>query len=195
MTDPFVSLSGHLGANMRQLREARALSQAQMAKLAGIPRATWAHVESGAGNPTLQVLQKVAMALQVSLEELVSRPRASARLVKKAQLRRRSRGAVVIEALLPEPIPGMDLERMHFPRGARLTGVPHTPGTREYLTCERGRIELVASGERYVLDPGDVVVFRGDQRHSYLNVGDTEAVGYSVVMLNPPQSWSSVSTV
>jgi XRE family transcriptional regulator, regulator of sulfur utilization len=30
-----------------------------------------------------------------------------------------------------------------------------------------------------------VVVFRGDQRHSYTNVGRKPAVGYSVVMLKP----------
>jgi len=190
VADDFHGLAAHLGANMRQLREARALSQAQMAKLAGLPRATWANLESGAGNPTLQVLQRVAMAAQVSLEELVSRPRASARHVPRRELAERKRGAVTVTKLLPEPIPGMELERMHFPRGGRLTGVPHTPGTREYLTCERGRLELWASGERYLLEPGDVVVFRGDQKHSYLNAGEVEAVGYSVVLLNPPQSWS-----
>jgi quercetin dioxygenase-like cupin family protein len=63
--------------------------------------------------------------------------------------------------------------------------VPHTAGTREYLTCEVGVIELVASGETFRVDPGDVVVFRGDQRHSYANPGREPAVGYSVVMLEP----------
>jgi hypothetical protein len=32
---------------------------------------------------------------------------------------------------------------------------------------------------------GDVVVFRGDQRHSYNNAQRRAAVGYSVVMLEP----------
>ena len=54
--------------------------------------------------------------------------------------------------------------------GAQIAGVPHTAGTREYLTCERGRIELVASGERWELSPGDALVFRGDQRHGYRNL-------------------------
>jgi hypothetical protein len=30
---------------------------------------------------------------------------------------------------------------------------------------------------------GDVVVFRGDQRHSYANPDDRPAVGYSAVVL------------
>jgi quercetin dioxygenase-like cupin family protein len=63
--------------------------------------------------------------------------------------------------------------------------VPHTPGTREYLACEAGQIILIASGESFTLEAGDVVVFRGDQRHSYQNPGTRPAVGYSVVLLTP----------
>ena len=62
-------------------------------------------------------------------------------------------------------------------------GIPHVPGTTEYLTMRAGTIVLVASGESWTLGPGDVVVFRGDQRHSYANPGDRVAVGYSVVVL------------
>jgi len=51
-----------LGANVRQLRAARGLTQAQIARLAGLPRATWANLETGAANPTLAVLIKVAAA-------------------------------------------------------------------------------------------------------------------------------------
>lgn len=171
---------------MRQLREARSATQARMADLAGIPRATWANLESGAGNPTLLVLQKVANALSVSLEELVARPRASARHYPRASLATKQRGGALIRRLLPDPIAGMDLDRMELPARVRMTGVPHTHGTREYLTCERGRIQLVASGEQYDLEPGDVVVFRGDQKHSYVNPTDQTAVGYSVVVLAPP---------
>jgi XRE family transcriptional regulator, regulator of sulfur utilization len=180
------SLSETLGNNMRQLRETRGVTQARMAELAGIPRATWANLESGAGNPTLLVLQKVATALSVSLEELVARPRASARRYAREQLPTRQRGGAIIRTLLPDPIPGMVLDRMELPARVRMTGSPHTPGTREYLTCEKGRIQLIASGEQYVLEPGDVVVFRGDQKHSYVNATDATSIGYSVVVLAPP---------
>ena len=58
------AISARLAANIRHLREARGLTQEQMARLAGIPRATWGHLETGAGNPTLAVLDKVATALE-----------------------------------------------------------------------------------------------------------------------------------
>jgi quercetin dioxygenase-like cupin family protein len=90
-----------------------------------------------------------------------------------------------VRSLLPDKIAGMQIERMELPAGARLIGVPHTPGTREYLTCETGEIELVASGQSFRLQPGDVVVFRGDQRHSYFNPGRRTTIAYSVVILKP----------
>ncbi|HEU0035302.1 MAG TPA: XRE family transcriptional regulator [Kofleriaceae bacterium] len=171
----------HLAENIKQLRETRGLSQQQIAKAAGIPRATWTHLESGAANPTLAVLMKVATALQVRLDELLAPPRQPARHLKASELPTRARGQVAIRKLLPEPLPGLDIERMELPPGARMAGIPHTPGTREYLTCERGSVELAVAGERYTLEAGDVVTFRGDQRHGYHNPGAATAIAYSVI--------------
>ena len=176
-------LAERLARNVRELRQARGLTQQQMAKLAGLPRATWSNLESGAGNPTLTVLHAVCLAFQVTLEEIVAEARANARLYPKGTLPLRMRGEVRVSSLLPDKIPGMQIERLELAVGSRMVGVPHTPGTREYLTCESGELELVASGEAFRMSPGDVVVFRGDQRHSYVNIGRRVAVGYSVVML------------
>jgi transcriptional regulator with XRE-family HTH domain len=176
-------LAARLAHNVRELRQARGFTQQQMAKLAGLPRATWSNLESGSSNPTLTVLYAVCSAFQVSLEEIVAEPRASARLYPKGTLPHKIRGAVTVSSLLPDKIPGMQIERLELPVGSRMIGVPHTPGTREYLTCESGELELVASGESFLVHEGDVVVFRGDQRHSYRNAGRKLAVGYSVVML------------
>lgn len=175
----------NLGRNIQQLRQTRGLSQQQMAKLAAIPRATWANLESGAANPTLAVLVGVAQALQVRLEELIEPPRRAGRLYLAAALPSRIRGGVTVRKLLPETIAGLEIERMELPVGAAMSGVPHTPGTREYLTCERGQVELSAGGERWTLDPGDVVVFRGDQKHGYRNLGAGPAAAYSVVAFAP----------
>ncbi len=180
-----VDLAARLARNIRQLRDARGLTQQQMAKASGLPRATWANLESGAGNPTLQVLHKVARALQVSLEELIATPRAACQFYARAALPARLRGNVEVRRLIPDLLPGVEADRMAFPPGATLAGVPHTPGTREYLTCESGELILRAAGEQWKLTPGDVVVFRGDQRHSYQNPTQRPAIGYSVVLVTP----------
>jgi transcriptional regulator with XRE-family HTH domain len=184
VTDPGVP--ARLAANLRQLREARGLTQQQAARLAGVPRPTWATLESGSANPTLAVLLRVAAALQVPLEELIGPPRATGTLYRADALRVRRRGAVTVRDLLPEKVPGMEIERLEIPGGATLNGIPHTPGTREYLACESGRIELATEGEVFRLGAGDVVVFRGDQRHSYRNPTTGGAAAYSVVVMAPP---------
>jgi transcriptional regulator with XRE-family HTH domain len=178
--------AGNLGSNVRRLREARGLSQQQIAKLAGLPRPTWASLESGMANPTLAILLRAAAALQVSVEELIGPPRTAARLYAASEVRVKRRQGAQLRPLVPEAIPGLDIARMELVPGGQLVGIPHTPGTREYLTCESGRIELVASGERWELGPGDALVFRGDQRHSYRNLDPRRAaVAISVVCFAP----------
>ena len=84
--------SRHLAANLKQLRNARRLTQQQLAKMSGVPRATWANLESGSANPTLAVLTRVAATLQVSIEELISPPRTHSRRYRDAELPQRTRG-------------------------------------------------------------------------------------------------------
>lgn len=177
-------LAGRLARNIKQLRQARGFTQQQLAELSGLPRATCSNLESGTANPTLTVLHTLAKALQIPIEELVSIPRADVQHYPKGALPTRTRGNVTVSTLLPDAIPGTMIERLEIPEGGRLIGTPHTPGTREYLSCEAGELELVAAGESFRLAPGDVVVFRGDQRHSYHNRGRKPAVGYSVVLFH-----------
>ena len=79
----------NLSANVRRLREERGLSQQRMATISGIPRPTWASLESGSANPTLSVLTRAATALQVSIEELIGAPRTAARLFRAGEIRSR----------------------------------------------------------------------------------------------------------
>ena len=177
-------LSLRLATNVRALRDARGLTQAHLAKTSGIPRATWANLESGAANPTLAVLHGVAVALQVTLEELIAPPKTGTKLHPRETLSTKKRGDALVRRLLPEPIAGAEIDRIELPPGGRMIGVPHTPGTREFLTVAQGSMVLTASGESFALREGDVLAFRGDQRHSYANDGRGVAIGWSVVMVD-----------
>ena len=174
--------STNLSRNIRELRESRGLSQEQAAKLAGLPRPTWGNLESGSANPTLSVLLRVAAVLQISLEEMVGQPKAEGKLIPLSKLKTLKRGNVIVRKILPDALPGCELDRMEIPSGGYLSGIPHRAGTREYLTCERGELKLSVQGDSWELKEGDVVVFRGDQKHSYHNQGRSTAVGYSVVL-------------
>ncbi len=159
----------NLAENVRRLRVTRNFSQQQLANMSGIPRPTWASLETGTANPTLTVLCKAAAAFKVSIEELIGPPRSEFKFIPTAAVRERKRQGARIRPLVAESIPGLEITRTELEPGGSMVGVPHKAGTREYLTCERGKVELVAGGEHHMLSEGDMLVFRGDQRHSYIN--------------------------
>ena len=68
-------MSKNLGLSLEYLRKARGLTQAQLARISGIPRTTLSHMESGEGNPSLKTLSKLALVLGVAYEELIMRPK------------------------------------------------------------------------------------------------------------------------
>jgi quercetin dioxygenase-like cupin family protein len=147
-----------------------------------MPRPTWSNLESGTANPTLAVLRKVGEALQVSIEELVAPPKSSTMLYALSELPTRGNTLATVRRIIPEPLGGLQLERIELAPNSRFTGVPHKSGTREYLACEQGVFSVHVSGEQWTVKAGDVLVFRGDQRHSYVNKHTHRSVGYSLVM-------------
>jgi len=57
-----------LGLQFRDARVARGLSQRELSDLSGVRQADISRIERGAGNPTESTLQRLASALEKSLE-------------------------------------------------------------------------------------------------------------------------------
>lgn len=174
----------NIASNLSGIRRAKGLSQLKLAKISGITRASIALLESGSSNPSLEILLKLSQALQVSLDELISSPKAECRLVKAQDvpMDRRSKHGVTLRKLLPDRIPATEIDELALEPNAILTGAPHIQGTREYFTCIRGEVLVGVLGETFHLSKGDVLSFPGDQPHSYKNVGRSTAQGVSVVL-------------
>lgn len=178
-------VANHLARNLVGLRHARDLTQEALARAARVPRSTIANLESGAGNPSLTVLLKVAGALEDPLDELLASPRAKVRKWSSAEVSSMIRGRdVKLRPLVPEPVPGELLVVMELAAGASMRGVPHLPGTREYFTCLQGKVALSVAGERFDPGTGDVLAFPGNVPRHYQNPdSDRGALGVSVVVL------------
>lgn len=175
------AVAEHLAGNLRRLREGRGLSQQRAAELAGLPRPTWATLESGVANPTLGVLIRAAAALGVTLEDLIAAPRSPGRVTRRDELRRRVRPEYELRALLADPPPGVAFERVELKPAALLARAAHTDGWQEVLACERGKLEISADGETWDLGPGDVLVFRASERHQLRNAARELSVAYAYV--------------
>lgn len=177
-------ISGYLAKNVAQLRGNKGLTQAQLAKTAGLPRSTVTHVESGSANPSLSNLLALAGALQVSLEELLSKPRKELAHIPAADvpIQEKANGKVRIHKLLPDKVRGLDIDLMEFEAHAHMPGHPHLRGTKEYLYVVEGELTVFVNGVATVVSRGDVLAFEGDQAHGYKNTGGKKARGLSVVV-------------
>ncbi|HYX33185.1 MAG TPA: helix-turn-helix domain-containing protein [Oligoflexus sp.] len=177
----------YLSRNISELRTKKNWSQQQLAQVAGIPRSTLTHIESGDGNPSLVNLMRVAAALGVGVEELLTRPRSQTLLIpaEKVPVQIRSGGLVRIHKLLPDKFRGIAIERMEFEPESAMGGQPHLSGTKEYMTVLQGEVVVQVAGQSHVVSKGDVLAFPGNQPHGYRNLRKSLAVAISMVIPVP----------
>jgi transcriptional regulator with XRE-family HTH domain len=60
-----------IGRNIRNRRNELNMTQAELSELAGITQATLSYIELGTNKPQFDNLQALAVALQISIDELV----------------------------------------------------------------------------------------------------------------------------
>ena len=182
-----LSASHYLSINLLSLRRKRGLSQNQLSERADIPRSTITHMESGEGNPSLTNLCKLAAALGISIEELLSRPRSECTLLKASEIPvlSRSAGRVRVHKLMPDAVRGIEIDKVEIQAHSSMGGRPHLPGSKEYLITLAGEVIVSVAGDDYTVANGDVLAFPGDQKHAYRNRKSRPAVALSVVLPMP----------
>ena len=67
-----MTISNKVGEKIRQLRQEKGLKQEEFAELAGIDYSYLNQLENGKRNPTVEMLDKIAKALDTTPENLLS---------------------------------------------------------------------------------------------------------------------------
>jgi XRE family transcriptional regulator, regulator of sulfur utilization len=167
-----------LALNLKDLREARGLTQQELSDRSGVPRPTLAHLESGQGNPTLSVLIKVAASLGIGIEALVSASRPKVRVVSRAELPSEERAGVELRTLGSELQVGF--ERWEIERGARLERGAGRHGERRVVVCEAGELSITVGASQHRLKAGDMAVIDAAARPAFESRGRGISIVYSV---------------
>jgi transcriptional regulator with XRE-family HTH domain len=174
-----------VGANVRRLRVKRGLSLERLARASGVSRAMLGQMELGKSTPTINVLWKVAQALDVSFSTLLSH-----RAGHKTSVLSRTESKVLTShdgtfrsrALFPFDEPrSTEFYELRLAVGGVERADPHRPGTTENLVVASGSLRLIVAQERFSLHDGDAVLFQADVAHEYHNTGDVEVVMYLVM--------------
>jgi len=174
-----------VGANLRRLRTRRGLSLERLAQISGVSRAMLGQIELGQSAPTINVLWKIARALEVTFSALISARTQSGALVLRSSeskiLTSKDR-SFSSRALFPFDEPRrVEFYELRLAAGAVEDADAHPPGTSENLVVTAGAIEIDVAGDTHKLETGDSVLFEADTPHAYRNGGRTEAVMYLVM--------------
>ena len=154
-TSSAADLTPIVGANLKRLRVKRGLSLERMAKASGVSRAMLGQIELGHSTPTINVVWKIARALDVSFSTLITEPSASSAalvLRERAKLLTSHDGSFTSRALFPFDQPrNVEFYELHLAAHATEVADPHPPGTTENLVVTTGSLELRVGSERHAL--------------------------------------------
>ncbi len=190
--DKAPDLAPVVGANLRRLRTERSLSLEGLARISGVSRAMLGQIELGQSAPTINVLWKIAKALDLPFAALMSQPESTTgpRVIKASRTKRLTShdGGFSSRALFPFDEPRrVELYELILKAGAVEEADAHAAGTKENLAISSGDVVIVVDGVENALGPGDAIVFDADVPHAYKNVGDSDAVMYLVMSYVEPQ--------
>ena len=174
-----------VGANLRRLRVRRGLSLEKLAQKSGVSRAMLGQIELGQSAPTINVLWKIARALDVTFATLIQAREAGGPTVLKkaaAKVLTSQGGQFTSRALFPFDGPRRaELYELRLAPHAEEAADAHAAGTLENLVVSRGQLHLVVGKDTHRLEAGDAIVFEADVAHTYANPGSKECVMYLVM--------------
>jgi transcriptional regulator with XRE-family HTH domain len=159
-----------IAAALRRERERHGLSLTELARRAGVAKSTLSQLEAGAGNPSVETLWALAVALDVPFSRLVDPPSSPIHVLRAGEgIAIAAESAPFTSTLLAACPPGArrDLHVITGEPGPIRAAQPHIPGTVEHMLVTAGRWRAGPAGEEVDLDPGDYVRFPGDQPHGY----------------------------
>jgi XRE family transcriptional regulator, regulator of sulfur utilization len=158
---------------LKRLRAERRLSLDDLATRSGVSRAALSQIEGARTNPTLAVLWKIAVGLDVPFHDLLgSGEEKTVRLLRAGNTPplRSADGRMESRLLSPG---GADADTevydLRFQPRAVHQSDPHGKGTTETLVVLTGSLRLIVEGSEYDLGAGDSAFFRADVAHAYEN--------------------------
>jgi transcriptional regulator with XRE-family HTH domain len=164
------AIAGTIATALRRERERTGLSLTELARRAGIAKSTLSQLESGIGNPSVETLWALGVALGVPFSKLVEPPAPAVRVIRAGEGPRiASDHSAFVGTLLSagSSHTRRDVYVIELEPGPSRDADPHIPGTVEHLIVGAGRIRTGPTDAAVELGPGDYAAFPGDAPHTY----------------------------
>ena len=165
----------NVGERIRQLRLGLGMSVRTLAAKTGFSPSLISQAENGQVTPSIGSLERIAMALGVSLSKFFAEPETSAVGLVRASARQKLTSTwspVSIEALAPLDGSGMlEPVMITMAPGGRSGKYPAALGGEKFALIFEGEVTLTLGEKVYVLRHGDAITFTPANEHQWDNTG------------------------
>lgn len=157
-------------------RQRSGLSQSEVASRAGVAKSTLSQLESGSGNPSIETLWALCVALEIPFARLMEPQTNQTQVIRNGEGPMVVAGEANYKAILLATCPPAarrDIYMLMAEPGADRHSQPHSPGAVEHIIVTQGRALVGLSEAPIELFPGDYICYPADRPHLFraLEVG------------------------
>lgn len=171
-----------LGEKLKHIRTARALSLEDLAKKTSLTRSFLSQIEKNRTSPSISSLIKIANSLGVRIGDLFLEEKSMENYIIRENGRESyafEKNKIKVEHLAPRK-KDLKFEPMLIHLGVGGTSGKISAPEAYFCFVLEGKVELSIGEEVHVLTKGDSIYLDTSLEHTWKNIGETEAVGFSV---------------
>jgi transcriptional regulator with XRE-family HTH domain len=159
-----------IAASLRRERTRAGLSLTEVARRAGLAKSTLSQLESGTGNPSVETLWALGVALDVPFSRLVEPDRPKVRVIRAGKgptvFAEHADYACTLLSACP-PSARRDMYLIRAEPGTPRRSDPHMTGVMEHIVLCAGRARVGVLEAPEELHPGDYIAYPGDVPHLF----------------------------
>jgi transcriptional regulator with XRE-family HTH domain len=185
---PAAGAPPRVGETIARLRGERGLTLEDLSRVAGVSKSMLSEIERDKANPTIAVAWRLANALGLGLDQLLSTGVRQVETLRVAGPHETPRLAgteagYTLRILGPMELAGrFEWYELTVAAGGALVSGAHDPGAQEHLTVLHGSLDVEVDGATRRLKVGDTARYLADRPHAIRNATRLGATGLLVVV-------------
>jgi len=170
MQEENIDLSGQVGGNLREIRKSKRMSLEELANVSNVSKLTLGKIERGETNPTVNILWKICRGLNIPLVALLSFEENIEvhRFGSDYQFAGHNNDWFVDPLFKAN---GTEWFRGRLEPNSEYSEC-HLAGSEEIVLVLNGQLELKVGEKTHQLNQWDVIKFKGEELHTYINHSD-----------------------
>lgn len=167
----------NLGKKIRRMRQARGLTLAELARRARVTTGFISQLEHSHTVPSLQTLQRVAAALDISLTYFLLEESPQPQVMRRheRQTMQLDHDGTCLSFLSPRPPQHLELALLELPPGAVFWSTSRAHAGQQCHLVWQGTIRADYGPHTYRLEEGDSILWEGTLPYRLENIGTNEA--------------------